>query len=278
MRNILRFTVLSLLVVMACDAPKPRLQKLDDDELIVRIKSRTLPHPTRLSIMNEQYDPISFDSMMTLFARGGYFQEFYKNENDSVVAMILRPEQPVDALLLNKINRALNEDPDVAIIDIDCTNLQITLNEIYRLDQGIRTGELPYDRSIDMDNLQKVVSIMERCPFPDKNVVGEQAVQAIWLVLQHSNLKYLKLYLPFLQKKAQEGVYQKSTIALSEDRVLMWEGKPQIYGSQVMNNELYDLEEPEYVDYRRAQVGLGPLSEYVARFGLEFNVPQKTPN
>ena len=64
-------------------------------------------------------------------------------------------------------------------------------------------------------------------------------------------------------------------IALMKDRALMHEGKPQIYGSQIMNGKLYPLLEPEYVNQRREEVGLGPLEEYVQRFGLEFTVPQK---
>ena len=70
-------------------------------------------------------------------------------------------------------------------------------------------------------------------------------------------------------------------MALMEDRILMGEGEPQIYGSQLRGSgpngefELWKIKDPEYVNQRRAEVGLGPLEEYVARWGVEFNVPQK---
>ena len=67
-----------------------------------------------------------------------------------------------------------------------------------------------------------------------------------------------------------------------EDRILMFEGKPQIYGTQLHSEtgakdwKLYTLLEPEYVDKRRAEMGLGPLSEYLLEnWGLEFAIEQK---
>jgi hypothetical protein len=58
---------------------------------------------------------------------------------------------------------------------------------------------------------------------------------------------------------------------LLEDRILLREGKKQIYGSQVRRNEAgeweaHSLEDPERVDERRASVGLPPLAQYLAGF------------
>jgi hypothetical protein len=39
--------------------------------------------------------------------------------------------------------------------------------------------------------------------------------------------------------------------------------------------ELHELKDPSTVDSRRAMMGMGPLSEYVSHWGLEFNVEQK---
>ena len=60
-----------------------------------------------------------------------------------------------------------------------------------------------------------------------------------------------------------------------KDRALMHNGEPQIYGSQVVNDELYELVEPEYVDQKREEIGMEPLKDYLNRFGIEFNVEQK---
>ena len=70
-----------------------------------------------------------------------------------------------------------------------------------------------------------------------------------------------------------------SQMALMEDRILMREGKPQKYGSQIQAGcktkwELYPLKNPETVNKRRAEVGLQPLEEYVKQYGIEFSIKQ----
>jgi hypothetical protein len=61
----------------------------------------------------------------------------------------------------------------------------------------------------------------------------------------------------------------------------MRNGKPQIYGSQIVSDPetgedmVYEVFEPEFVNARRASVGLGPIEEYIARWNIEWTVPQK---
>jgi hypothetical protein len=55
-----------------------------------------------------------------------------------------------------------------------------------------------------------------------------------------------------------------------EDRVLVGEGKKQLYGSQVVAGpdglpRLHPIEDPENVDERRRAIGLPPLEEYLRR-------------
>ena len=62
--------------------------------------------------------------------------------------------------------------------------------------------------------------------------------------------------------------------------VLVEEGKNQRYGTQWKfegpERVPYPIEEPEYVDKRRAAIGLGPLSVYLKeRFNIAWNVDQK---
>jgi hypothetical protein len=56
-------------------------------------------------------------------------------------------------------------------------------------------------------------------------------------------------------------------VAYLTDRVLMHEGKPQEFGTQVRVQDgqavAQVLRDPEGVDARRAKVGLGPLREYL---------------
>jgi hypothetical protein len=62
-----------------------------------------------------------------------------------------------------------------------------------------------------------------------------------------------------------------------EDRILMKEGRKQIYGTQVYSGpetggklQLYPIEDEAHVDERRAAVGMPPLAEYLRAFGLDY--------
>ena len=85
----------------------------------------------------------------------------------------------------------------------------------------------------------------------------------------------MKKYLPILEQSAEKGDIDQSMIALTKDRILLYEGKPQIYGSQVMDGKLWDLYKPEYVNQRRKEVGLDPIEDYLKVFDIKFDIPQK---
>lgn len=71
-----------------------------------------------------------------------------------------------------------------------------------------------------------------------------------------------------------------SSLALLEDRVALGEGKRQIFGSQIGRDTetgkyfVLPLEDPDNVDKKRAEVGLGLLADYVKRWQIEWNVEE----
>ena len=76
--------------------------------------------------------------------------------------------------------------------------------------------------------------------------------------------------LPLVEKAYRSGGLSGQSYALLLDRVLVGEGKPQVYGTQAKRFEewkgrepaLEPIEDEANVDRRRAEVGLFPLSEY----------------
>jgi len=129
---------------------------------------------------------------------------------------------------------------------------------------------------IDHENIEIVVSYLETCGMPTLAEVNEQQMAGIWVVLQHAHPEYQRKYIPLLEESARSGDIEWPAIALMKDRALMYEVKPQVYGSQVSNDTLYDLEDPEYVDQRRAAIGMEPLKDYLQYFGIDFIIEQKT--
>jgi hypothetical protein len=187
----------------------------------------------------------------------------------------VRKRTAADDFLMSKLTNVLSEGPPVKMVDIDCNNKQEILQSVFEKDQGMRKAGQSIDPAIDHENLEIIVSFLEKCGIPTLDEVNDVQMAAIWAVLQHSNNKYRKMYLPLLEKAADNGDMKWSTIALIKDRVLMDDGLPQVYGTQILNGELWTLTEPEYVDKRRAEVGLGPLKDYLKRFNVTFDVEQK---
>ena len=173
--------------------------------------------------------------------------------------------------------------------------LQKELLEIYTEDQGIRgdfmkiykdpnsdkkkidsIGKLM--RKKDSINLIKVIKILSEKGWVGKDVVGVQANQTLFLVIQHSDLKYQQKYLPMMREAVKKGNANPGNLAYLEDRVALREGRRQIYGSQSSKNKttnkLYisPMIDPDNVDKRRAEVGLGTMAEYAAKMNIEWNL------
>ncbi len=176
--------------------------------------------------------------------------------------------------------------------------LMAQLNDIYIKDQTLRqlyrdaedkfgrdSEEMRYFWQLvseqDSINEAKVVQLIEDHGWIGKNVVGGQANMTLWLVIQHAPLPTQEKYLPLLKASVLKGESQGSHLALLEDRIQMRNEKPQTYGSQITVDEVtgehivYEIWEPEYVNQRRAEVGLGPIQDYVKRWGIEWTIEQK---
>ncbi|RSK31249.1 hypothetical protein EI290_14340 [Hymenobacter metallilatus] len=133
----------------------------------------------------------------------------------------------------------------------------------------------------DARNLQKITALLDAHGWPTKAEVGNMGTQTVFLVIQHSNLPTLEKYFPMARQAAERGDLAKSALALMQDRLLMWQGKPQIYGSQLHTDPktnkmvFYTIQDEAHVDERRAAIGMEPLASYAKRFGLEYTVPTK---
>ena len=135
-------------------------------------------------------------------------------------------------------------------------------------------------KTTDERNTKRVVEMIEQHGWPGNNLVGRRGSTAAFLVIQHADAEIQRKYLPLMRKAAAKGELAKSELALLEDRVLVRQGKLQIYGSQLRNNpdtdrmEFFPIEDEAHVDERRSTMGLGTLTEYAKHFGLEY-VPKK---
>jgi hypothetical protein len=129
---------------------------------------------------------------------------------------------------------------------------------------------------INDQNQKELEQLIEAKGWPRKSQVGKEAADAAFLVIQHSTPEKQKKYLPVIKILCENDEANWGSYALMYDRIQISDNKPQKYGSQVRFNaeinmyELYPLLDETKVDQWRKEVGLGPLANYVSRWGISF--------
>ena len=99
-------------------------------------------------------------------------------------------------------------------------------------------------------------------------MVGDDGAQAAWLLVQHADgdVAFQRRCLSLMEALVDTGAVFAGNVAYLTDRVLVNEGKPQIYATQFRTvdgkSEPLPMIEPDRVDQRRATMGLQPLNEY----------------
>ena len=117
------------------------------------------------------------------------------------------------------------------------------------------------------NNKNELKSIVEEIGWPTISKVGEKASSYAFLIVQHCHDLDFKKHCLSLMKKENNSEVSKSKIALLTDRILVDEGKPQIYGTQFKNvnnipTKPYPIRDRKNVDVRRKEMGLEPLEIY----------------
>ncbi len=137
------------------------------------------------------------------------------------------------------------------------------------LDQGaLGDGYHPRMEEVHKRNAARLKEIIARHGWPGRAMVGEEAAVAAWRIVQHSigDPPFQRACLGLLEDAALRSDTSPQHPAYLLHRIRMYEGKPQIYGTQFLPNQEGDtapwkIEDPEHVDERRAPIGLRPLAE-----------------
>lgn len=124
--------------------------------------------------------------------------------------------------------------------------------------------------SVDAGNLAWLKNMVAEVGWPGRAMVGEDGAHAAWLLAQHADRDpaFQRRCLELMTEAAARGEASRAEVAYLTDRVLLAEGQPQEYGTQMMGRKegwgARWLRDPEHVDDRRAAMSLGTMAEYVA--------------
>lgn len=119
---------------------------------------------------------------------------------------------------------------------------------------------------VDRANLARLKQLIRQNGWPTAADIGDDGMDDLWLLAQHSPQDFLSQALPHLKAAAERGEIRWSTMALMIDRDLVHRGQPQVYGSQgniVDGHFVLDpVQDEAHLDERRARIGMGPIADY----------------
>lgn len=176
---------------------------------------------------------------------------------------------------------------DYLVEEVENKELQIELIRMYVDDQAAR-GNLMHDIIskykidsteitqnggvfVDERNRNRLKEIFKEYGFPTKKLVGKDAMQGIFLMIQHSDgdKEWQKSQLPNIEKAVKNGDMNGQSYAYLYDRIKINNGEKQLYGTQFANVdpiskivELADTEDLDNLEKRRMEIGMMPIQMY----------------
>lgn len=204
------------------------------------------------------------------------------------------PDEFFDAYLIQALSAADSGDYNPEVIRAMADSRDLTrkdLNEAYRKelkamceeDQRLRhllddMTDLESDslwreiHLVDSLNIKHLEELIAQYGFPTYRNVGHTGIDHASLLAQHGDPEFLHWYLDQALLEADKGDFDKTWIAYMTDRDLTHNGKPQLYGTQLLTIDDFTAFEPiadiGNLDERRNEMGLGSIEPYMKSYEL----------
>ena len=132
---------------------------------------------------------------------------------------------------------------------------------------------------IDEKNTARLKSLVAEHGWLGKSLVGEDGAHAAWLLVQHAGDRtFQKECLEKMKSALKDREVSATDFAYLFDRVAMFDGRKQLYGTQFRSPpgtfcemEPVPIEDEEHVDERRKALGLSPMVEHVKQLRATYN-------
>lgn len=145
-------------------------------------------------------------------------------------------------------------------------------------------GYHPEMQAVHESNADLLAELISTYGWPTSEIAGPDGAEAAWLIVQHaiSRPDFQRACLTHLQEAADAGGAPPWQPAMLLDRIHMFEGIPQIYGTQFDWDEAGEMspvpiQDPATVDDRRAKIGLPSLKESLAKYRARLQ-PEDRPH
>jgi hypothetical protein len=174
------------------------------------------------------------------------------------------------------------------------------LAEIYKADQDIRKLYLASLRQIPKDSLKTdslgkammridsgnaiaVSKVLENINLNQLLTLSDNSITTIFAVVQHSNASYQEKYFPFIEQAFKNGQIKKQLYVLLLDRMAMYKGNEQLYGTQIITTTagysfVSPVADPINLDKRRQEMGMPKMQNYLNRYNLQWSPQEHITN
>lgn len=258
--------LISVLIV-GCNSNN-KYEYVSEQETIELIKNNQINF-FKLSYTDESGKPIT-DSLRQLLKQGKVIRHFYRDENGDINQVRLIEANDENIFYEIRI-RDLQQNPfsDITYAQINCDSSKQILKRALDRDQGVRKGLIDNIQEIDKMNRDTIVSILDQCNWPE----SKEEIESIWYVIQHSGTGKMSYYYPKFKEMVKLDLLEDSLMAKMEDRMLMFNGYPQIYGTQFTGEPrtFHEIKDILRVNERRKSVGLCPIEQKAKSAGIYFN-------
>jgi hypothetical protein len=167
---------------------------------------------------------------------------------------------------------------------ISLKNADLSLRERLIHDKQLYNGYSKEMEALHIRNAEKLHEIIDSIGFPTVEKVGKEANEAAWLIIQHaiSQPEFMKKCLVLMQREMKQTLHELRQKAYLTDRIAVFEGKPQQYGTQfdwdddgLLSPSPFD--DLEKVNERRRYIGLNSLEEQTAVVRSQASIDNQTP-
>jgi hypothetical protein len=139
----------------------------------------------------------------------------------------------------------------------------------------LQAGYDPQMAEVHRANAEVLRQLMGRWGWPNEALAGADGAESAWLVAQHAigEPDFMRLARALVEAEAAAGRVPRWQYAYLDDRIRVFEGGTQRYGTQFdmtpQGPVLHAVDDPAQLDSRRRDAGLGPIARRLAEAATE---------
>ncbi|MDX2128654.1 MAG: DUF6624 domain-containing protein [Chloroherpetonaceae bacterium] len=167
---------------------------------------------------------------------------------------------------------------------IDLKNADLALRDKLVQSHQLHDGYNQEMAELHIRNAKILNEIIDTIGYPTSDKIGKEASQAAWLIIQHSigQPDFMKNCVKLLEVAVNENNADSIYLAYLIDRVEVFDGKPQLYGTQFDWDETGELSPNDFddlkkVNQRRKSIGLNTLEEQTKIIREQAKNENQTP-